>query len=114
MKAYIKIDATKELPEKKGNYLIEYTDGLNIYNDCLDFNLEDKTFEGIFDYEQFYWLKEISLTELMDDFGTWIICSNYSYDPSTALYFQMNPFKQKTRIELTTEFLTQKGIITKD
>lgn len=64
MKAYIKIDATKELPQMPGYYIVGWTDGIETYEDSCSLSMSKKwvAHQGT---AVRYWLKEIALSELM-------------------------------------------------
>lgn len=67
MIAYIKVDVGKELPEKNGFYTVYVGDDF-----CGQSYFINQQFAF---YNCKYWLKEISLSELMVGFAEW--CSNY-------------------------------------
>lgn len=94
MKAYIKVDATKELPEKEGWYTVY------IKND--EFGGQSYFHRGKFEYRKSdYWLKEIDLPEIMIEFAK--ICDGIS-----EFGHQGNSKYE----EYLKEFLAKKGIIT--
>lgn len=87
---YIKVDVTKELPEKEGWYTVY------IKND--EFGGQSYFHRGKFEYRKSdYWLKEIDLSELMMEFA-----KNFVPFSEDEIYMKIN----------INKFLTEKGIIT--
>lgn len=122
MKGYIRVDATKELPDNPGYYIIGWTDGIETYEDSCSLSTSKKwaANEGT---EVRYWLKEIDLSELRIEF---IIFANQKYR-----YMENDKFWSKRDCasnfkegnyddcyiqtnELLSDFLTQKSISIKD
>lgn len=98
MKAYIKIDAKNELPDKPGVYHSEYIDSLETI--CFDTHYFDgEKFEEKTDY----WLSEISLIDLFIEYD---ICKNINEAENQCSILDS--------FEIIEKFLTQKGIVIKD
>lgn len=109
MKAYIKIDATKELPEANKPIIVfseAYT--FNALEPFLAFindngrwfdNDDHPDYHGHIDEKIDWWLKEIDLSELMIEFAR--ECNHYY-------------LKGHSTESALTDFLTQKGIVIKD
>jgi hypothetical protein len=98
MKAYIKIDVKKELPEKYEQY-------------CLTNQGWIYFGQGAFISDIKWWLKEISLSDLMIEFAELIelIPKDYNDKHIEFLYTRGKTYSLN---ELLQEFLTEKSIIT--
>ena len=120
MKAYIKIDATKELPKKYTMviaYSINYTTFpfAALYDGKGWLELGDNDVHGYIKAKINYWLKEISLTELTLEFADWKL-KNCHINWSTLHELQKWEYEGilRTSEEIYEIYLTQKEIITKD
>lgn len=96
MKAYIRVDATKELPDIRGKYFTDYETTTLIFGNGGWKYKEEERHNYIDSPTPDWWLKEIDLSELMIEF---------------ADYANLNREPYYISIE---NFLTQKGIVIKD
>lgn len=88
LKAFIQVPVEKELPKEADKYYLT-NDGWSYFHSLCKFDLNDKVK---------WWLKEIPLTELMEEFTSDMVGTDWNYE-------------EKTYKELLTEFLKQKGML---
>lgn len=103
MKVYIKVDATKELPEKEGTYNVFFKHIPNLAHPCI-FNDGKFSVANSDAYPVQYYLKEIDLYELMIEYAT-----QYYADIRKAI--EGNSFAIPCKEGLLKKFLEEKGYI---
>ncbi len=104
-KFYQTVSVEKELPTISGNYHTNI--GMIAYNSAMEhWHIHSK--------DVYYWLKEISIQELMVEFLDWKYQNTFDErDVNERFFFNFKGDAIYTFKELVNIFLTEKGIIEK-
>lgn len=122
---FISVSVEKELPKEDGLYVFGGTAKLSIgenelslkeYMDVVNFKTEKKQDSSYFDIYE-YFLKPISLPELMEEFDTWKeqeykkAEKDWYIHKSEVFTVDFKNTKRFTFKDVFNDFLTQKGIL---
>lgn len=114
-KFYVEISVEKELPKEQDNYWV-LESGMRRYR--FFYKKENKFHSSHEAYAVTHWLKPFSLPELMEDFPNWLYNNTMPNSRNLNGYWLFitpgGKYIRKNSKELMEEYLTQKGILTKD